>query len=100
MKNLSKMFAIAMLGMLATLATADDMKSSGDGMKDDAMMKDDMAKGMSDHGMEKDDMSGDMGHGMKEDGMAHDAMKDKGMDDMKKDGMSMENGAMDDKDKM
>lgn len=100
MKNLSRMFAIALLGTLATFATADEMKSSGDGMKDDAMMKDDMAKEMSDPGMEKDDMSKDMGHGMKEDDMAKDAMKNEGMDDMKKDGMSMKDSAMDDKDKM
>lgn len=108
MKYLSRMFAITTLGLLATVATAgDDMKSSGDSMKQGTMMNDDGMshgmkdkgmndKGMSEHGMEKDDMAGDMGHGMKGD----DGMDTHGMDNMKKEEMPMQDGAMDKQDSM
>lgn len=112
MKYLGRMFAFTALGLLATVATAgDDMKSSGDSMKQGTMMGDDQMghgmkdkgmkdKGMSGHGMEKDDMAGDMGHGMKGDDMKHDGMDTHGMDNMKKEEMPMQDGAMDGQDSM
>lgn len=94
MRNLTRMLAVTGLSFFALFAVADDKMKHDDGMMSDETME----QGMSEKGMEKDDMAGDMGHGMKDD-----TMDAKGMDDdMKKDmdEMSMDEGAMDDKDTM
>ncbi|AOY89225.1 hypothetical protein BKP64_14195 [Marinobacter salinus] len=95
MKNLTRMLAIASLSLAPMFAAAADMKDEGGMMKDDTM-----EPGMSDHGMEKDDMADDMGHGMKDESMDAKGMDEMKKDTMKKADMSMDDDTMDDKDSM
>jgi hypothetical protein len=76
MNNVTKIAAMCLLGLMASVSQAADMAS------DDGMMKDDMKKSMDHQEMMKDDMPGAMDTHMED--------EDMGMEDTMKDGMDHE----------
>jgi hypothetical protein len=80
MNNMTKIAAMCLLGLMASVSQAADMSS------DEGMMKDDMKKSMEHQEMMKDDMSGAMDTHMEDESMG---MKE-GMDHKMDDGMDHE----------
>ncbi|MFT6614746.1 MAG: hypothetical protein ACJAXR_000709 [Halopseudomonas sp.] len=84
MNNMTKIVAMCLLGLMASVSHAADMTS------DDGMMKDDMKKSMDHQEMMKDDMPGAMVTHMEDEDMGmENTMKD-GMDNKMGDGMDHE----------